>query len=122
MFGAKTEHGVVAFAVYYGFFARCCMATPMLAVLAKSVDVVGIRIEFAFSFALLTGNPISGVLLHQHEYLWSYAIVFNAVCTSIPVVLEVRCRTLFRVMVLWGCFLLIVSRAMVAKAKGAQWI
>ncbi|TBU28328.1 hypothetical protein BD311DRAFT_326328 [Dichomitus squalens] len=61
------------------------MAAPMLTVLAKSVDVVGIRIGFAcfiFSFALLTGNPLSGVLLHQSGYLWSHAIFFNAVDSS----------------------------------------
>ncbi|TBU44844.1 hypothetical protein BD309DRAFT_957436 [Dichomitus squalens] len=83
------------------------MAVPMLTVLAKSVDVVGIRIGFAcfiFSFALLTGNPLSGVLLHQSGYLWSHAIIFNAV------------------MVLFGCSLLTVSWAMVSEAKGAQWV
>ncbi|TBU21821.1 major facilitator superfamily domain-containing protein [Dichomitus squalens] len=109
MFGAKTEHGIVAFAILYGFFSGCflSMAAPMLTVFAKSVDEVGIRIGFAcfiFSFALLTGNPISGALLRAPEYLWSHAIIFNAV------------------MVLFGCFLLTVSRAMVAKAKGTQWV
>ena len=34
---------------------------------------------FIFSFALLTGNPISGALLHAPDYFWSRAIVFNAV-------------------------------------------
>ncbi|TBU44847.1 major facilitator superfamily domain-containing protein [Dichomitus squalens] len=109
MFGAKTEHGIIAFAILYGFFSGCflSMAAPMITVFAKSVDEVGIRIGFAcfiFSFALLTGNPISGALLRAPEYLWSHAIIFNAV------------------MVLFGCFLLTVSRAMVAKAKGTQWV
>ena len=40
------------------------------------------RIGFAcciFSLALLTGNPISGALLHAPDYFWYRAIIFNAV-------------------------------------------
>ncbi|EJF55444.1 hypothetical protein DICSQDRAFT_175897 [Dichomitus squalens LYAD-421 SS1] len=43
MFGAKTEHGIIAFAILYGFFSGCflSMAAPMITVFAKSVDEVG---------------------------------------------------------------------------------
>ncbi|KIP07467.1 hypothetical protein PHLGIDRAFT_118048 [Phlebiopsis gigantea 11061_1 CR5-6] len=109
MFGATDIHGMIAFAILYGFFSGCflSMTAPMLTVFAKSVEEVGIRIGlacFIFSFALLTGNPISGALLHPPDYFWSRAIIFNAV------------------MVLFGCFLLTVARAMVVKAKGTQWV
>lgn len=74
---------------------------------AKSVDDVGVRLGFGcfvWSFALLTGNPISGALLQTPHYYWGKAIIFNAI------------------MVLFGCSLLLVSRRMVARIKGTPWV
>ena len=75
---------------------------------------------FLFSFALLTGNPISGALLRAPDYLWSRAIVFNAV--RAPALCARARLTQRQVMVLFGCVLLAVTRAMVVRAKGTQWV
>ncbi|TFY75972.1 hypothetical protein EWM64_g8040 [Hericium alpestre] len=109
MFGATNVHGLIGFAIVYGFFSGAWMSltAPVLTLFANSVDEVGIRIGFgmfAFSFALLTGNPISGALLESPKYLWGRPIVFNAV------------------MILFGCVMLTISRHMIAKKKGTQWV
>ncbi|TFY52943.1 hypothetical protein EVG20_g10333, partial [Dentipellis fragilis] len=84
MFGATNVHGLLGFAIVYGFFSGAWMSltAPVVSLFATSVDEVGLRLGcgmFLFSFALLTGNPISGALLESPRYLWGRPIVFNAV-------------------------------------------
>lgn len=109
MLGAGSTHGVIIFAIFYGFFSGSFMSlvAPTIGTFSKSAGDVGIRLGFAcfiWSFALLTGNPISGALLQSPHYHWPRAIVFNAV------------------MVLFGCLLMLVSRHAVAKQRGTQYV
>ncbi|KAI0087793.1 major facilitator superfamily domain-containing protein [Irpex rosettiformis] len=109
MFGAGSTGGLLAFAIVYGTFAGgfLSLVAPMVAMFAKSVDEVGIRVGLACtvaSFAMLTGNPISGAILHSPDYFWDKAIIFNAV------------------LVLASGASMAISRGMLAKAKGTQWV
>ncbi|KAI0273311.1 major facilitator superfamily domain-containing protein [Gloeopeniophorella convolvens] len=109
MLGVKTTGTMIVFAILYGFFSGAFLAlmAPVFTTFAKSLNEVGIRIGvsmFVLSFSLLTGNPIAGSLLKPPSYEWDRPIIFAAV------------------MVLAGCVLLTISRHMVVKAKGTQWV
>ncbi|THG98150.1 hypothetical protein EW026_g4001 [Hermanssonia centrifuga] len=107
MFGATNEIGLVLFAIVYGFFSGgfVSIIAPASATFSKDVGEVGTRIGimcFVSGFALLTGNPIAGVLLDPPNYVWRRPIIFAGVT------------------VLFGSFLLTVSRHMQAKRKNTS--
>ncbi|KAF7301923.1 MFS general substrate transporter [Mycena indigotica] len=82
--GAKSDGGLVIFAILYGFFSGgfVSLSVPMSATFSRSVAEIGTRIglmSLTCSFTLLTGNPISGVLLHPPRYTWIDPIVFSGV-------------------------------------------
>jgi len=57
-------------------------------------------LTFISSFALLTGSPISGALLHAPEYLWWRPVVFSGVT------------------MLAGSVLLLIARTQMTKKRG----
>ncbi|GJJ10948.1 hypothetical protein Clacol_005177 [Clathrus columnatus] len=84
MFGAKTVTGFVVFAILYGFFSGACLALSLAGCTAflDNMSEVGIQngiVMWALSFALLTGNPIFGALLHPPEYRWERPVIFCGV-------------------------------------------
>jgi MFS family permease len=106
MFGVKDTAGVIVFALLYGFCsgAFVSLAPPTMAVLAKDVSEIGIRMGLGFfivGFANLTGTPIVGALL-KHDYPWWKAIVFSGSSTT------------------FGAVLIITARQMMVKRKGTN--
>ncbi|ESK93171.1 MFS general substrate transporter [Moniliophthora roreri MCA 2997] len=104
LLGATSGSGLIPFAVIYGFTSGGFVSVlgPVAATFARDINEVGTRmglVTFVFSFAMLTGSPISGVLLHPPEYTWYRPVVFSGVT------------------VLSGAALLAVSRSMQAKKK-----
>ncbi|KAF7371963.1 MFS general substrate transporter [Mycena venus] len=82
--GAKTNGGLVVFVILYGFFSGgfVSLSVPASASFSRNVGEIGTRIGFmsvVCSFTLLTGNPISGALLHPPRYTWFEPIVFSGV-------------------------------------------
>ncbi|TFK45969.1 MFS general substrate transporter [Heliocybe sulcata] len=107
LFGATSTGGMVVFALLYGFFSGgfISLIAPIAASFATNLGEVGVRIGilcFFVGFAVLTGNPIAGALLRPPHYSWYRPILFAAI------------------VVLFGSFLLFISRAMVARKKGIQ--
>jgi len=108
MFGIKDTAGVVVFALLYGFCsgAFVSLAPPTMAVLARDVSEIGVRMGLGFfivGFANLTGTPIVGALLKQ-DYPWWKAIVFSGASTS------------------FGAVLIVVARQMMVKRKGTNLV
>ncbi|THU92260.1 MFS general substrate transporter [Dendrothele bispora CBS 962.96] len=108
MFGTSTVGGVVAFAIFYGFFsgAFISLCPACLASLSKSPDEVGIRFGIGYflaGFGVLVGAPIDGELVGD-TFTWHKPIVFSAVT------------------VLAGFLFLLVVRWMLAKRKGTQLV
>ncbi|KAH7890368.1 MFS general substrate transporter [Phlebopus sp. FC_14] len=84
MLGATSDGGVVAFAILFGFFSGgfVSLTAPASAAFSRNIGEVGTRIgfmTFLASFALLTGEPISGVLLSPPAYSWTKPIIFSGV-------------------------------------------
>ncbi|KAJ7512581.1 MFS general substrate transporter [Mycena galericulata] len=82
--GAGSNGGLIVFALLYGFFngGFVSLSAPTSASFSRNVGEVGTRIglmTFVSSFALLTGNPISGAILHPPRYTWIQPIVFSGV-------------------------------------------
>ncbi|GJJ14672.1 hypothetical protein Clacol_008938 [Clathrus columnatus] len=99
MFGAKTVAGFIVFAILYGL----ALSLAGFTMFADHVSEVGIRngiVCWALSFALLTGNPIVGSLLHVPEYRWERPIIF---CGIVIIV---------------GAIFVMISRNMLAKKRG----
>jgi len=108
LLASKSVPATVVFAILYGFTSGgfASLIGPVAATFAKNINEVGTRmgfLSFFVSFALLTGSPISGALLHSPEYFWVRPVVFSAVVQ------------------LFGAFLIIVSRWMQVRRKGASW-
>ncbi|KAK1224677.1 hypothetical protein PQX77_012423 [Marasmius sp. AFHP31] len=104
LLGATTGGGLIPFAVVYGFTSGGFVSVlgPVAATFARDINEVGLRmgmVTFISSFAMLTGSPISGALLHSPEYLWYRPVIFSGVT------------------VLSGAALLIISRSIQAKRK-----
>lgn len=105
MFGATNSAGMVVFAILYGFFSGgfISIVAPVMASFSKHVGEVGSRIGLFLTinaFAILTGSPIAGALLHPPEYVWKRPIIFAGV------------------VVFAGSVMLTVSRFMAAKTRG----
>ncbi|KAJ3782744.1 MFS general substrate transporter [Lentinula aff. detonsa] len=82
--GATNVGGMLAFAILYGFFSGgfVSLSAPTAASFSQDIGEVGTRLglmTFVSSFGLLTGNPISGAILHPPEYIWIRPVVFSAV-------------------------------------------
>jgi len=82
--GAHSNGGLLVFAILYGFFSGgfVSVSAPASASFSRNVGEVGTRIglmTFVSSFGLLTGNPISGAILHPPRYTWIQPIVFSGV-------------------------------------------
>ncbi|KAK7059614.1 MFS general substrate transporter [Favolaschia claudopus] len=82
--GATSNAGLIVFAILYGFFSGGVVSTaaPASASFSRNVGEIGTRmgtINFITSFSMLTGNPISGAILHPPEYTWVPPIVFSGV-------------------------------------------
>ncbi|KAH0828906.1 MFS general substrate transporter [Lanmaoa asiatica] len=82
MLGATSDGGVVAFAILFGFFSGgfVSLTAPASAAFSRNIGEVGTRLgfmTFLASFALLTGEPISGVLLSPPAYSWTRPIIFS---------------------------------------------
>ncbi|KAF7372176.1 MFS general substrate transporter [Mycena venus] len=82
--GAKTNGGLMVFVILYGFFSGgfVSLSVPASASFSRNVGEIGTRIGFmsvVCSFTLLTGNPISGALLHPPRFTWFEPIVFSGV-------------------------------------------
>ncbi|KAF8177948.1 major facilitator superfamily domain-containing protein, partial [Mycena galopus ATCC 62051] len=79
--------GCLSFArwpILYGFFSGgfVSITAPASASFSRNVGEVGIRVGlmvFVSSFALLTGNPLSGAILHPPRYTWIQTTVFSGV-------------------------------------------
>ncbi|KAJ6589528.1 hypothetical protein B0H19DRAFT_867280, partial [Mycena capillaripes] len=66
----------------YGFFSGglVSVSAPASASFSRNVGEVGTRIGlmcFVASFGLLTGNSISGAILHPPQYTWVQPIIFS---------------------------------------------
>ncbi|KAF9063526.1 major facilitator superfamily domain-containing protein [Rhodocollybia butyracea] len=75
LLASKSVPATVVFAILYGFTSGgfASLIGPVAATFAKNINEVGTRmgfLSFFVSFALLTGSPISGALLHSPEYFW----------------------------------------------------
>ncbi|KAF9266671.1 MFS general substrate transporter [Marasmius fiardii PR-910] len=104
LLGATTGAGLIPFAVIYGFTSGGFVSVlgPVAATFARDLNEVGLRmgiVTFISSFAMLTGSPISGALLHSPEYVWHRPVIFSGVT------------------VLSGAGLLMIARSMQAKRK-----
>ncbi|EJU01047.1 MFS general substrate transporter [Dacryopinax primogenitus] len=109
LLGIKTQSGVIAFCILYGFFsgAVVSMFPPIVALMADTMAEVGIRMGvafFVFSLACLTGNPIVGALIGYGPYDWWRGIVFSGICLGCS-----------------GGFTL-VSRWFLQQKKGVKWV
>ncbi|KAE9405270.1 MFS general substrate transporter [Gymnopus androsaceus JB14] len=105
LLASKSVAATVIFAILYGFTSGGFVSVigPVAASFSKNINEVGTRmgfLTFVSSFAMLTGSPISGALLHAPQYYWLRPVVFSAV------------------VVLFGCALITISRSMQAKKKG----
>jgi MFS family permease len=105
LLASKSVAATVIFAILYGFTSGGFVSVigPVAATFSKNINEVGTRmgfVTFVSSFAMLTGSPISGALLHPPQYLWVRPVVFSAV------------------VVLFGSLLITISRSMQAKKKG----
>ncbi|KAJ3981844.1 MFS general substrate transporter [Lentinula detonsa] len=105
LLASKSVAATVVFAILYGFTSGgfVSLIGPVAATFARNVNEVGTRMGFVTlvsSFAMLTGSPISGALLHSPQYFWLRPVLFSAVVQ------------------LFGSGLIIISRAMQAKKKG----
>ena len=105
LLASKSVAATVVFAVLYGFTSGGFVSVigPVAATFAKNINEVGTRmgfLTFVSSFAMLTGSPISGAVLHSPQYFWVRPVVFSAVVQ------------------LFGSALIIISRGMQAKKKG----
>ncbi|KAE9398860.1 MFS general substrate transporter [Gymnopus androsaceus JB14] len=106
LLASKSVAATVAFAVIYGFSSGgfVSIIAPVAATFAKNINEVGTRIgllSFTVAFAVLTGSPISGALLHSPQYYWIRPVIFSAVS------------------ILLGCALIIISRSMQVSRKGS---
>ena len=82
VFGAGSTGGLIAVAIFYGFFSGgyVSLLNPALISLAKSHTEIGIRLGLAYlvtSVAALTGTPITGALLGRYGF--TAPIIFSAV-------------------------------------------
>ncbi|KAJ6589398.1 MFS general substrate transporter [Mycena capillaripes] len=82
--GARTNAGLIVFALLYGFFSGglVSVSAPASASFSRNVGEIGTRIGlmcFVASFGLLTGNPISGAVLHPPQYTWVQPIIFSGI-------------------------------------------
>jgi len=82
--GARSDGGLIVFALLYGFFSGglVSVSAPASALFSRNVGEIGTRIGlmcFVSSFGLLTGNPISGAILHPPRYTWVQPIIFSGV-------------------------------------------
>ncbi|KAH0828878.1 MFS general substrate transporter [Lanmaoa asiatica] len=97
MLGATSDGGVVAFSILFGFSVVdvshfiahrdgtqwsivVSLTAPASAAFSRNIGEVGTRLgfmTFLASFALLTGEPISGVLLSPPAYSWTRPIIFS---------------------------------------------
>ncbi|KAJ6612910.1 major facilitator superfamily domain-containing protein [Mycena sp. CBHHK59/15] len=82
--GARSDGGLTVFALFYGFFSGglVSVSAPASALFSRNVREIGTRIGlmcFVSSFGLLTGNPISGAILHPPRYTWVQPIIFSGV-------------------------------------------
>ncbi len=73
---------------------------------------------FIAGFALLTGTPIAGVLVQPPNYVWHRPIIFAGVSAFYKNKHDLTRK--FQVNVLFGAFLLFVSRSMQSKRKGTS--
>lgn len=73
---------------------------------------------------MLTGNPISGAILHSPDYFWDKAIIFNAVCISalLVCVRMAHVLQLGKVLVIVSSVCMAISRGILVKMKGTQWV
>ncbi|KIJ30594.1 hypothetical protein M422DRAFT_53686 [Sphaerobolus stellatus SS14] len=124
--GIKSVSSILAFTILYGFFSGACtpfvtsyyasftdfadgdfsLCSPAVATLAKNPSEVGVRFGIAFfvtSFGALTGTPIDGSLLDE-TFPWFKPIIFSGVA------------------ILLGTGLCIVSRQLLVKTKGTQFL
>ncbi|EJU01046.1 hypothetical protein DACRYDRAFT_53738 [Dacryopinax primogenitus] len=84
LLGIKTQSGVIAFCLLYGFFSGALISLypPIAAAFADSMAEVGIRMGvtfFSFAVACLAGSPIVGALIGYGPYAWWKGIVFSGV-------------------------------------------
>ncbi|KAJ6544706.1 MFS general substrate transporter [Mycena sp. CBHHK59/15] len=84
LLGARSNGGLLVFAILYGFFSGgfVSVSAPASASFSRNLGEVGTRIglmTFVSSFGLLTGNPISGAILHPPAYTWIQPIAFSGV-------------------------------------------
>jgi MFS family permease len=68
--GVRTEGGIVAFAIIYGFISGGLVSLPpgTIVGLSKSQDEYSTRVGMAFticSFGALVGNPVAGALVRK---------------------------------------------------------
>ncbi|KAJ3718689.1 MFS general substrate transporter [Lentinula raphanica] len=105
LLASKSVAATVVFAILYGFTSGGFVSVigPVAATFARNINEVGTRmgfLTFVSSFAMLTGSPISGALLHSPQYFWIRPVLFSAVVQ------------------LFGSGLIVISRAIQAKKKG----
>lgn len=101
MLASTSTVALVVFACLYGFFSSAVvsLAAPTSASFATDVKEVGTRLgilTFVMSFALLTGNPIAGVLLHPPHYRWINLSLFSAITVIAGSILLLISRVLQR--------------------------
>lgn len=84
LFAVKTVGGVVAFAIFFGFFSGgfVSLLPPTMALQADTPAEIGARMGIAFSFVglgSLIATPVDGALLTKDRFLWWRPIVFSGV-------------------------------------------
>ncbi|KAF9228997.1 MFS general substrate transporter [Gyrodon lividus] len=99
MLGATSNGGAVGFAILFGFFSGgfVSLTAPASAAFSRNLGEVGTRIgvmTFVASFALLTGEPISGALLSPPGYTWTKPVIFSGVTMLVGSALLALARTL----------------------------
>lgn len=107
LFGVSSPGGIVAVAIFYGFFsgAFVSLLSPALISLSDNFSEIGIRLGMGFlvlSLAALTGSPITGALLDKYGFyaptIWSGVCVLSgSVIIGTAVVLQSRVKGTWRV-------------------------
>ncbi|KAF4585078.1 hypothetical protein EYR40_001914 [Pleurotus pulmonarius] len=98
MFGASTTGGIIAFAIFYGFFSGgfVSICTPAASLFARDISELGIRIgvlSSSLGLALLTGNPIAGAVLSPPRYAWWRSFVFSSVVVFAGAACQILARS-----------------------------
>ncbi|CAA7262211.1 unnamed protein product [Cyclocybe aegerita] len=108
LLGISTILGMIIFVILYGFMsgAALSLSPPCFAALARHPSEVGVRFGIAFSlaaFGALIGNPITGELLGPN-FTWNKPIIVSAVAFTA------------------SSIFIIISRQILVKRKGTQWV